>query len=680
MNRNTVGYAQMGGEGVPLAVAQRWNGGRHMFQNLGEGTWYHSGSLAIRQAVAAKANITYKILYNDAVAMTGGQAVDGPVSVLGIAQSCRAEGVERIALVSDHPEAYAISDFPKGTTLDHRRRLDEVQRELRAIKGVTVLIYEQTCATEKRRRRKRGEAEDPARFVMINEAVCEGCGDCSLESNCLSVEPVETPLGRKRRINQSSCNKDFSCLNGFCPSFVTIEGGQRRKPAPVGLNMDALRRDLPQPVFDDLDRPYDILVAGVGGTGVVTVGALITMAAHLEGKGASVLDFTGFAQKFGTVLGYIRLAHAPDDINQVRIERGHADAVIGCDAVVCSAPKASGHYRDGTRVVLNLASMPTGDLVLNRDADLRLSERKARIEGCVGKDNVIAFDANHVSEQLMGDAVFANIMMLGAAWQKALVPVSEEALKQAIRLNGVAVEKNSMAFDLGRCLAHDAGILSPYLSNAPEPNPKTAQEIIGHRAALLTEYQNAAYARTYTDRLADLNANLPGDAPDTVMRAAAISLYRLMAYKDEYEVARLHVDEAFESRIAQQFEGDFKIRYHLAPPLLPTGMDSRGRKRKKSFGPWMRPAFRLLAKMRGLRGTWADPFGFSADRKLDRKLLRWFDAVMRDVACNYEQLGPERAEELLSGPQDIRGYGPVRHSAADNVMRKTQRLLGAGAG
>ena len=680
MNRNTVGYAQMGGEGVPLAVAQRWNGGRHMFQNLGEGTWYHSGSLAIRQAVAAKANITYKILYNDAVAMTGGQAVDGPVSVLGIAQSCHAEGVERIALMSDHPEAYDLSAFPKGTTLDHRSRLDEVQRELREIKGVTVLIYEQTCATEKRRRRKRGKAEDPARFVIINEAVCEGCGDCSLESNCLSVEPVETPLGRKRRINQSSCNKDFSCLNGFCPSFVTIEGGQRRKPAPVGLNMDMVRRDLPQPVFADINRPYDILVAGVGGTGVVTVGALITMAAHIEGKGASVLDFTGFAQKFGTVLGYVRLAPAPEDIHQVRIERGHADAVIGCDAVVCSSPKASLHYRDGSRVVLNLASMPTGDLVLNRDADLRLSERKTRIERCVGKDNVIAFDANQISEQLMGDAVFANIMMLGAAWQKGLVPVGEGALKQAIRLNGVAVDKNSMAFDLGRSLAHDASILSPYLSKTAEPNLNSATEIIPHRAALLKDYQSAAYARKYTDRLAALRASLPSDAPDAVMRAAAISLYRLMAYKDEYEVARLHVDTGFEARIAEQFEGDFKIRHHLAPPLLPTGVDSRGRKRKTSFGPWIRPAFRLLARMRALRGTWVDPFGFSADRKLDRSLLRWFDGVMHDVARNYQKLGPEQAEELLSGPQDIRGYGPVRHAAADDVMRKTRQLLGAVAG
>ncbi len=675
MNRDTLGYAQMGGEGVPLAVAQRWNGGRHMFQNLGEGTWYHSGSLAIRQAIAAGASITYKILYNDAVAMTGGQPVDGPISVQAIAQSCRAEGVARIALVSDNPDAFNLSDFPKGTTLDHRNRLDEVQRELREVRGVTVLIYEQTCATEQRRRRKRGKAEDPARFAFINEAVCEGCGDCSVESNCLSVEPVETPLGRKRRINLSSCNKDFSCLNGFCPSFVTIEGGQRRKPTPKGLDMDALRRDLPPAPVPDLTRPFELLIAGVGGTGVVTVGALVTMAAHLEGKGASVLDFTGFAQKFGTVLGYVRLARLPEEIHQVRIERGYADAVIGCDAVVCSSSKASVHYRKGTRIVLNRAAMPTGDLVLNRDADLLIADREDLIARTVGAENVLALDANHAAERLMGDAVFANIMLLGAAWQQGLVPLSDVALKQAIVLNAVAVEKNSMAFDLGRVLAAHPEALASHLTDTAAPAPQTTEQIIAHRATLLAEYQNAAYARRYTDRLASLRAALPADAPDGIMRAAATSLYRLMAYKDEYEVARLHSDPAFAARIAAEFEGDYTIRHHLAPPMLPTGTDSRGRKRKTSFGPWMRPALRLLARLRGLRGTWADAFAFSADRKLDHHLLDWFDGLMTEVARDYARLGPATAESLLSAPQEIRGYGPVRHEAANRVQEATAQLL-----
>lgn len=674
MDRQTLGYAQMGGEGVPIAVAQRWNGGRHMFQNLGEGTWYHSGSLAIRQAIAAGANITYKILYNDAVAMTGGQPVDGPVSVQAIAQSCRAEGVTRIALVSDNPQAFDLRDFPKGTTLDHRDRLDAIQRELREIRGVTVLIYEQTCATEKRRRRKRGKAEDPARFVMINEAVCEGCGDCSVASNCLSVEPVETPLGRKRRINLSSCNKDFSCLDGFCPSFVTIEGGRRRKPAPAALDMGALRADLPKPAIPALDRPFDLLVAGVGGTGVVTVGALITMAAHLEGRGASVLDFTGFAQKFGTVLGYVRLAPRPDDIHQVRIERGHADAVIGCDAVVCSSPKASVHYRAGTRVVLNRAPMPTGDLVLNRDADLRIPEREDLIARTVGPENVTALDFNAASERLMGDAVFANIMALGAAWQQGLVPVSEVALKQAILLNGVAVEKNSMAFDLGRVMAADPARLAVDLADATSSAPQDAAAIIADRAARLADYQNAAYAQRYRDRMAAFAAQLPG-ADDGVLRAAATQLYRMMAYKDEYEVARLHADPDFEARIAAEFEGDYVIRHHLAPPMLPTGTDGRGRKRKTSFGPWMRPVLRRLARLRGLRGTWADIFALSGDRKLDHELLDWFEGLMDRVARDHDRMGDDLARQVLEAAGQIRGYGPVRHQAADRIRAEVTALL-----
>ena len=661
MDRNTLGYAQMGGEGVTLAVAQRFNGGRHMFQNLGEGTWYHSGSLAIRQAVAAGANITYKILYNDAVAMTGGQPVDGPVSVAGIAQACRAEGVARIALVSDDPGKFAMRDFPGAVTLHHRREMDAVQRELRNIPGVTVLIYEQTCATEKRRRRKRGKMDDPPRFAFINEAVCEGCGDCSIESNCLSVEPVETPLGRKRRINQSSCNKDFSCLNGFCPSFVTIEGGARRKPEPAGLDIAALRAALPAPAATDLSQPFDLLVAGVGGTGVVTVSALITMAAHLEGKGSSVLDFTGFAQKFGTVLGYVRIAASPDAIHQVRIGNGSADAVIGCDAVVCSAPKASVHYRPGTQIVLNRAEMPTGDLVLHRDADLRIDTREALIRKTVGDENVLGFDANVVAERLMGDAVFANIMLLGAAFQRGMVPVGEAALRRAITLNGVAIERNEAAFDLGRVMAHNPTALAGALRDDTPSTPQTATEIIAHRAEILTQYQDDAYASRYRGTLSALT-----HLPDAVQAVAARNLYKLMAYKDEYEVARLFTETSFEAEVARQFQGEYTIRYHLAPPILPAGKDARGRPLKRAYGPWMRPVLRMLARMRGLRGGPFDLFARSADRRLDRELIIWYEALIQRATT----MPPDQAQALLALADEVRGYGPVRHASARTAMQK----------
>lgn len=673
MNRNTYGFAQMGGEGVPHVAAAKFTGNKHIFQNLGEGTWYHSGSLAIRQAVAAGTNITYKILYNDAVAMTGGQPVDGPVSVHGIAQTCRAEGVQRIALVSDDIGKFRHGDFPAGTSFHDRAELDTVQRELREIPGVTVLIYEQTCATEKRRRRKRGTMQDPKRFAWINDLVCEGCGDCSVESNCLSVEPRETPLGRKRKINLNSCNKDFSCLNGFCPSFVTVEGAARRKRAAADLDFLGLEADLPAPDLPALDIPFDLLVTGVGGTGVVTVGALITMAAHLEGKGASVLDFTGFAQKFGTVLSYIRLGAAPAALNQVRIGPGAADAVIGCDIVVSSAPKASAHYRRGTRMVLNRAEMPTGDLVLQRDAQLKVDAREAAIARAIGADNLSAIDANAAAESLLGDSVFANVMMLGFAWQNGLVPVSAAALGQAILLNGVQVEANRAAFAIGRILAAAPDRLADAYREQAEPE-EPLEQMIDRRADFLAGYQDAAYADRYRTKLAEFRTGCPG-APEPMLRAAATGLFRLMAYKDEFEVARLMTDGRFADELSAQFEGDFKVNYHLAPPLLSRRKDARGRPLKRRFGPWLGTGLRLLARLKRLRGTALNPFGYHAEARLHRDLLAWYQAAMDRVASAY---APDREADclaVLSAPAEIRGYGPVRMQAAQQARAAAEAAL-----
>ncbi|WP_417586365.1 indolepyruvate ferredoxin oxidoreductase family protein [Pararhodobacter oceanensis] len=676
MDRSTVGYAQMGGEGVPHVVASKFNGGKHIFQNLGEGTWYHSGSLAIRQAVAAKTNITFKILYNDAVAMTGGQPVDGPVSVQGIAQSCRAEGVEVIALVSDDIGKFNAGDFPKGTQFYSREEMDKVQRMLRDIPGVTVLIYEQTCATEKRRRRKRGTMEDPKKFVMINPAVCEGCGDCSLESNCLSVEPLETEFGRKRKINLSTCNKDFSCLNGFCPSFVTIEGTTRKKKSGDDIDLKALTAALPAPTLPALETPYDLLVTGVGGTGVVTVGALITMAAHLEGKGSSVLDFTGFAQKFGTVLSFIRLGQTPDAINQVRIENGSADAVIGCDIVVSSAPRASVLYRKGTRIVLNRAEMPTGDLVLHRDAQLRVDDREAAIQAAVGKDCVEGIEANALAERFLGDSVFANVMLLGYAWQKGLVPVSHGALQQALLLNGVAIEKNRRAFDLGRVAAHDPAALMPTEAG---PVVQDAQGLIDHRARELTAYQNARYAKRYRDTLARFQSALPSaltaDQVDALTSAAAKSLFKLMAYKDEYEVARLHRETGFEAQLAQEFEPGFTVKYHMAPPVLSRGTDARGRPRKRAFGAWLTPVLGGLSRMRGLRGSVLDPFGYTSERRGEVALIGWYEDILQQIAPKITAQDIDTALKILSAPMEMRGYGPVKEQAVTEQKAVVGGLL-----
>jgi indolepyruvate ferredoxin oxidoreductase len=672
MDRDTSSLIQMGGEGVNWAASSRFTGHRHVFQNLGEGTYYHSGSMAIRQAIAARANITYKILFNDAVAMTGGQPVDGPVSVRAIAHSVRAEGVSRIALVSDAPAQFSPADLPAGVTLHPREEMDAVQRELREVPGVSVLIYQQTCATEKRRRRKRGTMEDPNRFAYINDLVCEGCGDCSVESNCLSVEPKDTPFGRKRRINLSACNKDFSCLNGFCPSFVTVEGATRRKKTASEIDAVGRAATLPLPEPSSLDRPYDLLVTGVGGTGVITVGALIGMAAHLERRGVSVLDFTGFAQKFGPVLSFIRLAATPDVLNQVRIDQGAADALIGCDLVVSSSPKASGTYRRGTRAAVNTAEMPTGDVVRFRDADLASPARLRAIRSVIGDDNLATIDANALAERLLGDAVYANIMMLGFAWQRGLVPVSLGALLRAIELNGVAVARNKQAFAWGRIAADDAASL-PKTDTAPAP--ETLDQIIARRADFLTAYQDAAYAERYqatVTRVRRAEARLNSEA---LTEAVARALFKLMAYKDEYEVARLHMRSGFLGELKREFEDGFRVRYHLAPPFLPSRRDARGRPRKRAFGAWIQTPLAVLARLKWLRGTPFDPFGYSAERIAEREIIVWYEHLVARMLDRLDEVHLPDLVAIAKAPMEIRGYGPVKDAAAAKVKPDAEKRL-----
>ena len=674
MERETDGLIQMGGEGINWVSRSMFNGNRHIFQNLGDGTLYHSGSLAIRQAVAAGTNITFKILYNDAVAMTGGQPVDGPISVPAIAHSVRAEGVDRIALVSDEPELFRNEDFPPDTTISHRRELDAVQRELRDILGVTILIYAQACATERRRKRKRGQLEDPKKFVVINDLVCEGCGDCGVESNCLSVIPKETAFGRKRQIDQNNCNKDYSCVNGFCPSFVTVEGERQRRD---NIAQDADFSDLPKPELATIDGCFDLLVTGVGGTGVVTVGALITMAAHLEGKGSSVLDFMGFAQKFGPVLSYIRIADEPSKINQVRIEQARADALIGCDLVVSSSPKASRTYNpERTRVVLNTAEMATGDFVRHRDANLRAGERLDAIRDNVNE--LSAIDANHLANVLMGDTIYANVLLLGCAWQKGLLPVSGAALARAIELNGVKIEHNRRAFAWGRVAAAHPEKITALLGDQKKPGDETLDEIVERRAAFLTDYQNAKLADRYrglVERVRHAESSL-GDR-DELSAAVARSYFKLLSYKDEYEVARLHTQTGFLESVRRDFGRKAKIHFHLAPPLLNSRLDARGRPRKREFGSWMIPAFRVLARLRGLRGTALDVFGVSAERRMERALIGEFEQTVEQILTALEPKRIADAVAIASAYMDIRGYGPVKEQAAAEVRERVEQGLSA---
>lgn len=681
MGRDTESLIQMGGEGVNWASKSIFTGKGHIFQNLGEGTYFHSGSMAIRQSIAAGANITYKILFNDAVAMTGGQPVDGQITVPAIAQQVSAEGVKKVVVISDEPEKYRghESQFPSDVTFHHRDELDDIQRMLRDIPGVTVLIYDQTCAAEKRRRRKRGQFPDPAKRVMINHHVCEACGDCSVQSNCLSIVPRKTELGVKRQVDQSSCNKDYSCVNGFCPSFVTIEGGELRKPEAKGTaQLDAKLEHLSTPEFKPLANGYDLLVSGVGGTGVVTVGALITMAAHLEGKGASVLDFMGFAQKGGAVLSYIRLSEQPSALNQVRIDHGRADALIACDMVVASSAKALDVLRHNhTQAVINEAEMATADHVLYRDADIESGKRIDLITEAVGSAQCDHFNANELALSLLGDTVFSNVMMLGYAWQKGLVPVSLAALERAIELNRVAVEKNLNAFKWGRLLAEDPKAAQFALTpSEPVKLIATLDQQIDRFADYLTQYQDAAYADQYRALVASVRAKEQQLTPasDTLSRTVAKQLFRLMAYKDEYEVARLYTETDFLKEVEATFTGDYQIHFNLAPPLL-NKTQRNGRPKKRQFGPWMLKSLRMLAKMRKVRHTVLDPFRFSADRRLDRQLL---ESYKRDITTWVAELNSHNlatAIEIARLPEEVRGFGSVRDAAAEQAEQQREVLF-----
>ena len=689
MDRSTETFSQMGGEGVAWLGQMHFTGEKHIFVNLGDGTYFHSGQLAIRAAVAARANATYKILYNDAVAMTGGQPVDGVLTVPQIAHQLQAEGVARIVVVTDEPEKYTSEVvLPAGTTVHHRDELDTIQKTLRTVPGVTILIYDQTCATEKRRRRTRGKAPDPARRAFINEAVCEGCGDCSSQSNCLSIEPLATPLGTKRRINQSSCNKDFSCVKGFCPSFVTAEGATMRKPATAAPKADltAAIAALPHPAAEGLDRPYRIVVTGVGGTGVVTVGALLGMAAHLERKGVTVLDMAGLAQKGGAVVSHVQIAPHPEALHATRVGTGEASLIIGCDALVSASPDVLSKTRAGqTRAVVNTANTPTADFVNNPRWRFPGEEAQAAVRASVG-GQCDFLDAHAAALQLLGDAIYANPLLLGFAWQRGWVPLAYESLVRAIELNNVAVDRNRQAFDFGRYLAHhgvDSLGAATQARTAPVVLhlPESLDAVVAHRAGLLTAYQDAAYARRYLDAVAMVRQREQslGDAKRLpVTMAIARNLAKLMAYKDEYEVARLYADPAFLDRLRSQFEGepgkDYTLNFHLAPPLLPS-RNVDGHPPKRRFGPWMMPAFRILARLKGLRGTAFDPFGRTAERRAERALVADYFQLVDELAQSLNRDNADAALQLAGLPDRIRGFGHVKEKAMLAAASERERLL-----
>ncbi|MEA9491000.1 indolepyruvate ferredoxin oxidoreductase family protein [Xanthomonas campestris] len=734
MNRSTDTFTHMGGEGVTWSGQAPFTATPHVFQNLGDGTYFHSGSLAIRQSVATGVNITYKILYNDAVAMTGGQPVDGTLTVPDIAHQLRAEGIHAIVVVSDDIGKWTRrrERFPSEVAFHDRSELDAVQQRLRTIKGVSILIFDQTCATEKRRRRKRGKLIDPPKRVMINSLVCEGCGDCGEKSFCVSVLPKDTEFGRKREIDQSNCNKDYSCVSGFCPSFVTVHGGAPRK----GKKRDAsaLLDALPEPPQrTTLEQPWNILITGVGGTGVVTIGALLGMAGHLEGKGATVLDQTGLAQKGGAVTTHIRIARQPADIHAVRIAAGEADLVLGCDMVVVNDYWALSKVRDGrTQVVLNTYEAMPGSFTTQPDLQFPAAEIIAGVRTALGGQEPLLLDATQLATALLGDAIASNLFVLGYAWQHGLVPLSHAALMRAIELNGAAVAMNQQAFAWGRLAAVDlpavqrAAGLAPALDTAaharattpPSRGPgswedhdmsgqsapralaqtdadtlqadgdapvhplddeqlaQSLDEAIARRVHFLTEYQDAAYAQQYRALVERVRTHEAQRAPGSTALSAAVARYafKLMAYKDEYEVARLYTRGDFQRRVQQQFEGDYQLRFHLAPPLF-AKKDANGQPIKREYGPWMFSAFKLLARLKFLRGGKLDVFGYTAERRGERQLIADYLATVNTLLQRLDNDNVGLAAQIASIPEHIRGYGHVKDAHLHEAKAREAALL-----
>jgi indolepyruvate ferredoxin oxidoreductase len=680
MNRNTATFTHMGAEGAPWIGQAPFTDEKHIFANLGDGTYFHSGLLAIRAAVAAKVSMTYKILYNDAVAMTGGQRHDGPLDPAMISRQIAAEGVTPIVVVTDEPQKYPHGTaWAPGVTVRHRDELDRVQRELRETPGVSAIIYDQTCASEKRRRRKRNEYPDPAKRVLINEMVCEGCGDCSVKSNCLSVEPLETEFGRKRAINQSSCNKDYSCLKGFCPSFVTVEGGRLKKgkSSTVAADDDFPMED---PKLAELKNPYGILVTGIGGTGVITIGQIVGMAAHLEGKGVSVLDMSGLAQKYGAVTSHVQIAARAEDIHATRLDTGGAHLLLGCDLVVSASTESIAKLAPSrTRAVVNATVTPTAEFVKNPNWQLPGSDLQRDIVDSAKDADFVA--ATELATGLMGDTIATNMFMLGYAYQKGWVPLARASLERAIELNGVAVEFNKKSFAWGRRAAVDpervrriaqpAGVIpiDQHLS-------RNLDELIERRARFLAEYQNAAYADKYRALVNKVRrVELERASSSKLTEAVARYYAKLLAYKDEYEVARLHADAGFRRKIEDMFEGDYKVAFHLSPPAFARLDPVSGEPRKMRFGPWILPVFKVLRSLKGLRGTPLDPFGYTEERRTERALIEEYEQSVERLLAGLKAQNHALAVQIASIPEEMRGFGHIKMRSVAAARKKRDELL-----
>ncbi|MDC3409199.1 indolepyruvate ferredoxin oxidoreductase family protein, partial [Burkholderiales bacterium] len=686
MDRSTTGYTQMGGEGASWIGESHFVDTPHVFQNIGDGTYFHSGFLAVRAAVASGANMTYKILYNDAVAMTGGQHVDGQLSVPQITRQVSAEGASKVVVVTDEPEKYGANPgFAEGVTVHHRDDYNQVQKNIRNVEGISVIVYDQTCASEKRRRRKRGTYPDPAKRALINDLVCEGCGDCGVQSNCVSVTPLETEYGRKRAIDQSACNKDFSCVKGFCPSFVTVHGGALKKGQGIASKRDKadLFPALADPVLPTLEQPYGILVNGVGGTGVVTIGAIVGMAAHLESKSFAGMDMAGLAQKGGSVWSHLQVASRQSDLKAARLGFSGASLILGCDFVTTASEKTMELGRsDKTVAIVNVHEQMTGDFARDKNSQFPRDELKDTIRRRLGDGNVDFVEATRIATSLMGNSIASNMFMLGYAYQKGLLPLGHEAINKAIEMNGASVDMNKTAFVWGRRASVDLPAVERLLKSkaekteVTEPVEYTVDEFVKKRFQFLTEYQNVGYAKQYQTLVEKIRnkENASGDISG-VTEIVARYYFKLMAYKDEYEVGRLYSNGTFQKKVEGLFEGDYKIRYHLAPPLLAKKDPETGHLRKQEFGSWVLGMFKILSRLKFLRGTAFDIFGRTEERKMERQLIEDYRLLAEEVANSLNSSNIDLAKQLLSLPEEIRGFGHVKEANVVQVRKAWQALL-----
>ena len=680
MERNNEGFTQMGSEGASWVGESVFSNTDHIFQNMGDGTYIHSGILSIRHAVAAKTKMTFKILYNDAVALTGGQALDGLPTVAQMSRQLESEGVKKIAIITDEPNKYKSRDkFSNNSKVYDRKEIIDVQIKLSQINDTTAIIYDQTCAAEKRRRIKKSILPEPNKKIFINEKVCEGCGDCGIQSNCISIVPVETEYGRKRQIDQSNCNKDYSCVDGFCPSFVSFVGDVKLKTNVNNSLIERINSTISEPILPEIQQSYGIMIAGIGGTGVVTIGAILATAAQIDGKGSGVLDMTGLAQKGGAVKSFLRIFNDPKEISTIRLSYGDTNLLMGFDLLVANDEEVLKTLdKQKTKSIINSDEIMTGEFTRDKNFFLPFDKMKENLINILGKNNIDFMPSNTITNKILGDSILSNMFIVGNAYQSGLIPIKANAIEHAIQLNGVSIDENIHAFRLGR---HSINMKEEILNLIYEKEKVITNfdEKFVDRYNFLIKYQNKKYADKYkelVDYVKKCEEKISVDIKN-FSNAVAINYFKLMSYKDEYEIARLYSDNEFINKINETFEGNFKINYHLSPPIFSTKDKVTGYPLKINFGSWIMILFKFISLFKFLRGTYFDLFGYFEERKIERLLINNYKDRILEICSKLTIENYALAVEIASTPDQIRGFGYIKEKNIEIAKRCEDKLMSA---